>query len=138
MSITPVDKPPDGDDEPDGALSRRSSVLRACVGRLVTWLGARVAEAGLGSDGQDATRSARTAASDGGSDVEATPVEPADCPAFEDFPEREQPLTHPARNLPGINTPDVVCIETEDGLRLSIPENPDAELTSDVWMPVEP
>jgi len=60
-----------------------------------------------------------------------------DCPAFRGFPDRELALTHPARNSPGINAPDVVSIETDQGLRISVPENPDAVLTSDVWTTVD-
>ncbi|ACV48673.1 MULTISPECIES: hypothetical protein [Halomicrobium] len=53
------------------------------------------------------------------------------------FPERAQPLTYPDRELDGLNTPDVIGIETDDGLRLSIPDNPDAAVVSDVWVPIE-
>jgi hypothetical protein len=55
----------------------------------------------------------------------------------DDYPDRERPLTHPGRECSGVNTPDVVGVETEDGLRLSVPENPDATVVSDVWVPIE-
>lgn len=138
MSITPVDKPPDGDDAPDSALSRRSSVLREYVGRFFSWLGECLYGAGTRSESQDRSESTGTQLSRDEDEVEAARVKSAECPSFNDFPEREKPLAHPARNTTGINTPDVVSIETDQGLRLSVPENPDAEMTSDVWMTVEP
>jgi hypothetical protein len=138
MSITPVDKPPDGDGEPDSSLDGRSSRVREYVGRFFSWLGARVFGAGSRSNGREGAQSGSQVGSPDGTAVEAEPVDSIDNVAFDDFPERARPLTHPARNGPGINTPDVVSIETDQGLRLSVPENPDAELTSDVWMPVEP
>ena len=136
MSITPVDKPPDGDDGSDTPRQRPSSLLKVYVGRFVSWLGERFATAGDGSDSQ--TRSQATGDPDKRGRTERTPAKAVNSPAFEDFPGRERPLTHPARDSPGINSPDVVSIETDAGLRLSVPENPDAMLTSDVWMTVEP
>jgi len=53
------------------------------------------------------------------------------------FPDRAYPLTYPGREVHGINAPDVVGIETADGLRLSIPENPDSTIVSDQWVTVE-
>lgn len=138
MSITPVDKPPDGDDPPDSTLSRQSSLFREYVGRFLSWLGGCVSDAGIRSDSQERSGSTGAPVSRVESDPTTETVESVDYPTFNNFPEREQPLAHPARNTPGINTPDVVSIETEQGLRLSVPENPDAELTSDVWMTVEP
>lgn len=137
MSITPVDKPPDGDEPQDNALSRRSSRVREYVGRFFSWLGTRLSSASGPAD-DDRSYSADVPVARGETDIEPKPVEPTDCSAFRNFPGRDQPLTHPARNSSGINTPDVVSIETDQGLRLSVPENPDAEMTSDVWMPVEP
>lgn len=138
MSITPVDKPPDGNEDPDSQFTRRSSRLREYVGRFFSWLGDCVSGAGLRSDSPERSQSTGSLATSSGPTVETEAVESVDGPTFDDFPARAKPLTHPARNAPGINTPDVVSIETDQGLRLSVPENPDAELTSDVWMPVEP
>lgn len=59
-------------------------------------------------------------------------------PRIDGFPDRDQPLTYPGRDCRGINPPDVVGIRTNGGLRVSLPENPDATLTSDVWTEVEP
>lgn len=138
MNITPVDKTPDGDDAEDSALSRRSSVFRAYLGRFVSWLGNCVSSTRISTKSRDRSRSTSAEVLQPVTETEPEPVKATDCPAFKNFPGREQPLAHPARNSPGINTPDVVSIETDDGLRLSVPENPDAELTSDVWMSVEP
>jgi hypothetical protein len=55
----------------------------------------------------------------------------------EGYPDRDRPLTYPGRDSDGVNTTDVVGVETDDGLRLSVPENPDAEVVSDVWVPIE-
>jgi len=59
------------------------------------------------------------------------------CTEFDDFPDRDHPLTYPGRDLSDINPTDVVAIETSDGVRLSVPENPDATITSDVTVPIE-
>jgi|GEM_PF-3455546 len=140
MSITPVDKPPDGDETPDEALSDRSWSLREYVGRVFSWLSGRVSSVTVhaGSDGDARDTEAASGRGETGSEQNPEPVSPVDCPTFRGFPSREEPLTHPARNSPGINAPDVVSIETDQGLRLSVPENPDAVLTSDVWTTVDP
>lgn len=138
MSITPIDKPPDGEEPRDETLSRRSWSLRKYAGRFLSWLGERVAGATVRADGDGDSRPVDESGTNGGTESDPEPVTPADCPAFRGFPGREQPLTHPARNSPGINAPDVVSIETDQGLRLSVPENPDAVVTSDVWTTVDP
>ncbi|PSP93949.1 hypothetical protein BRC91_07720 [Halobacteriales archaeon QS_4_62_28] len=66
-----------------------------------------------------------------------TPTEMMNCTEFDSFPKRAHPLTHPGRDLSDINPTDVVAIETTDGVRLSVPENPDATITSDVTVPIE-
>ena len=137
MSITPVDKPPDGDDSQDSPASSGSSRLREYAGRFFSWVGGVVAKARSTTD-RETTASSRNDPSGRATPAKPEPVRASDCPSFENFPGREKPLTHPARNSSGINTPDVVSIETQDGLRLSVPENPDAQMTSDVWMDVEP
>jgi len=53
------------------------------------------------------------------------------------FPDRAYPLTYPGRDCSDINPTDAVGIETADGLRLSVPENPDATIVSDRWDPIE-
>ncbi|WP_226021422.1 hypothetical protein [Halomicrobium salinisoli] len=63
--------------------------------------------------------------------------EPPGSPSMDDYPDREYPLTFPVRDRVGTNSPDVVALETEDGLRLSVPENSDAVITSDVWTTVD-
>ncbi len=133
MRITPVDEPPDGDDGSDRASSRRSSSVREYVGRFCSWLLARVTDPGTRSDRSEPARGATQAREP----PALEPVDGAERVTVPDFPSRDRPLTYPARDSEGINTPDVVGTQTEEGLRLSIPENPDAELTSDVWMDVE-
>jgi len=66
--------------------------------------------------------------------------EPPDATAtldLEPFPDRAYPLTYPGRELADSNTTDVVGIETDAGLRLSVPENPDATIVSDQWVLIE-
>ncbi|MBX0323029.1 hypothetical protein EGH21_08320 [Halomicroarcula sp. F13] len=65
-------------------------------------------------------------------------VEPPECPRVGDFPERDRPFTYPTRNHSERNQVDLVCVETGDRLTVSLPENPDATLTSDTWERVEP
>lgn len=137
MSITPVDKPPDGDEGSNGPLSQRSS-LHEYVGRFVSWLGDHTVSTGLFTDSVESSQSSSQAVSSQMEDESPQAIKSTDCPSFREFPNREKPLTYPARDSPGINTPDVVSIETEEGLRLSVPENPDAAMTSDVWTTVEP
>ena len=55
----------------------------------------------------------------------------------EGYPDRDRPLTYPGREDHDVNTTDVVGVETDDGLRLSVPENPDAKVVSDVWVEIE-
>jgi hypothetical protein len=87
-------------------------------------------------------RRLRDVADGGGSEAETDRDRAAsDSAAFDlqrdGYPDRERPLTYPGRERSGVNTPDVVGVETEDGLRLSVPENPDATVVSDVWVPIE-
>lgn len=137
MSITPVDKPPDGDEGSNGPLSQQSS-LREHVSRFVSWLVDRTASIGLLTDSPEHSQSSSQPVSSDAKDERQQAIEFNNGPSFREFPNREKPLTYPARDSPGINTPDVVSIETEEGLRLSVPENPDAAMTSDVWTTVEP
>lgn len=136
MRITPVDKPPDGDDG-SGEPSRRRSTVRSYARRFLSWFGSlvtrtrHVSQRERRSESRDADRAERDTS-------DLRPVDRTEPVVSGDFPDREQPLTRPARDSTDINSPDVVGVQTEDGLRLSIPENPDAELTSDVWMTVEP
>lgn len=69
-----------------------------------------------------------------GANLEDDPTAPVE---MERFPDRAYPLTYPGRDIVEINTTDAVGIETEDGLRLSVPENPDATILSDEWVPIE-
>lgn len=134
MSITPVDKPPDEDDAPNGPLSRRSSSLRAHVGRIFSWVADRAADVHSLVDGTERSpATGQVISADRPRSVHAD-----GSGSLSEFPERERPLTYPARDVPGVNSPDVVSVETKDGLRLSVPENPDATLTSDVWTTVDP
>ena len=55
----------------------------------------------------------------------------------ERVPERVDPLTDPARDPSGGDSPDIVGIETAAGLRLSVPEHPESTIVSDKWVPVE-
>ena len=136
MSITPVDKPPDGDDNSEDARSRGPASLREYFSRFVSWLVERAPVVHRPERARDGTP--RDEASIRAREERVRAVDVNDERSFAGFPERERPLVYPARDLPGINTPDVVCVETECGLRLSVPENPDATLTSDVWTTVDP
>lgn len=135
MSITPVDKPPDGNDESDETPSIRFWSLRAGLDRLFSWILDRVGSIEFHLEPREPRDRAPVA------DFDRPTVEGGDagaCGTIDGFSNRERPLTYPGRELSGINTPDVVSLETEDGLRLSVPENPDAQLTSDVWTTVDP
>ncbi|WP_372480758.1 hypothetical protein ACAH01_07755 [Halomicrobium sp. HM KBTZ05] len=109
----------DRSDGPHGSVSGRvQGLLEYLRGRVLTLL---VRDRSTDDAGR------RRLDRDGGSTV----------PELDRFPERARPLTHPDRELDGLNTPDVVGIETDDGLRLSLPNNPDATLVSDVWVTIE-
>lgn len=135
MSITPVDKPPDGDGSGD-TTQGRSSLLGEYIKRFVSWLDDRLGEPDDSLQHQSQSRDRNDTTLQGSAELKQ--VEAVNSKRFENLPRREKPLTYPARDTPGINSPDVVGVETEQGLRLSVPENPDAELVSDVWMDVQP
>lgn len=136
MSITPTDKPPDADEPADTPLSRRAGRLRDGVERFLGALvdGVRSLGQWLSPDDSsvdsDHTARRRDARPDARSDRSP--------PDLDGFPERERPLTYPGREVSGVNSPDVVSVETDQGLRLSVPENPDATIVSDVWTTVDP
>lgn len=126
----------DDPDEPDS--SSRLASLRDRVGRL---LAAVVERSRRSAAALHATTDRLTGPPVGHRSLPGHTTagpELATCPSMEGFPEREYLLTYPGRELSAINSPDVVRVETDHGLRLSVPENPEATLTSDVWMPVEP
>ena len=54
-----------------------------------------------------------------------------------DLPTRERPFTTPARNSAEANQAEPVSIETDTELTISLPDNPEATITSDVWERVE-
>lgn len=136
MSITPVDKPPDREERGPGA-SRRSAV-RKSVGRFFAWVRERVS-AVLPSveDREPALTVGSTPSTDAG-EAARPAVATKGSAAVSTVRERDHPLTYPGRDLQGTNPPDVVSTETDDGLRISVPDNPDATLTSDVWTTVDP
>lgn len=125
----------DDPEEPDAAprLTAVYERVRRFVDRLSA-IGSRLPPA-TGSTA--ATRDSIVATRVDGSSLDAD-RSPTECPSIGGFPDREYPLTYPSRELVGVNSPDVVSVETEHGLRLSMPENADASLTSDVWTTVEP
>jgi len=53
------------------------------------------------------------------------------------LPTRDRPFTAPARHTAEHNQAELVCIETETELTISLPDNPEATITSDVWERVE-
>lgn len=136
MSITPTDKPPDRDERTNGARSRRSGSLRARVAAVLRSLVDRLRR----DESDDLPTVVEPSGTDDGDDSSPEALErPATQAAdLEGFPSRERPLTYPGREITGINSPDVVSVETEDGLRVSVPENPDATIVSDVWTTVDP
>lgn len=54
-----------------------------------------------------------------------------------DLPARDRPFTAPAGSHPDYNQAELVCIKTETELTISLPDNPEATITSDVWERVE-
>ncbi|MBV0923201.1 hypothetical protein KTS45_03220 [Halomicroarcula limicola] len=63
---------------------------------------------------------------------------PTECPPIADLPERDRPFTYPARGHADANRADLVSVESGEELTISLPDNPDATITSDVWESVEP
>ena len=53
------------------------------------------------------------------------------------LPTHERPFTAPARNDSEPNQAEPVSIETDTDLTISLPDNPEASITSDVWERVE-
>lgn len=106
-------------DDSDGSLT---GYLRTVFGRLHRRLVARLRTDDR--DDADQTHAAR-----GGDSPR--------CIGSDRFPDRSYPLTYPGRDLAEINSTDVVGFETEEGLRLSVPENADATIVSDQWVPIE-
>jgi|GEM_PF-3549168 len=106
----------------DGSYGSLTSHLRTALGRLHRRLQMR-----LRSDDRDDRD--QTQAVPGG--------DPSHCAESDRFPDRAYPLTYPGRELAEINSTDVVGFETEDGLRLSVPENADATIISDQWVSIE-
>jgi len=64
-------------------------------------------------------------------------VSPPACPSVPGFPDRQRPFTYPTRNHGEGNSVDLIGIETGGELTISLPENPEARLTSDEWVEVE-
>lgn len=65
-------------------------------------------------------------------------VSPPECPSVQNLPDRQLPFSYPTRNHPERNPVDLICIESDDAVTISLPENKDATITSDVWEQVEP
>ncbi|MBX0293936.1 hypothetical protein EGH23_03450 [Halomicroarcula sp. F27] len=63
---------------------------------------------------------------------------PAECPRIAGLPERDRPFTYPARDHADANRADLVSVESGEELTISLPDNPNATITSDVWESVEP
>ncbi|WP_245180564.1 hypothetical protein [Haloarcula amylovorans] len=131
MSLTPIDKqrggPPsttseEGDDSSlvGRAWARTRTVVDHLSGRVRRWF-----------DRRRRGRSQTTARSDD------APT-PAECPRIADLPERDRPFTYPARDHADANQADLVSVESGEALTISLPDNPDATITSDVWESVEP
>lgn len=53
------------------------------------------------------------------------------------FPDRHRPFSYPTRNLSDSNPVELVGTEDRDTLTIAHPHNPDATITSDVWVTVE-
>jgi len=136
MSITPIDEPQS--DRPvaadteatSGSLRRRIRArLRSVVASLP--LGERL----LSRGDHDSPRP-RPRAHTGGLADEA--VRPPDCPSVPNLPDRQRPFTYPTRNRSEQNPVELVAVESDDVVTISLPENEDAKITSDVWERVEP
>ncbi|WP_227015520.1 hypothetical protein [Haloarcula sp. JP-L23] len=137
MSLTPMDEPkgdhtgalPEVEDDP-GLVQRfrlrARGFLRSLPGgnRLLSW-----------GDDRGGDRPQSRVHIDGLAD---RAVEPPECPRIGDLPRRDRPFTYPTRNHSERNRVDLVCVEMDDRLTVSLPENPDATLTSDTWERVEP
>ncbi|WP_254274180.1 hypothetical protein [Haloarcula marina] len=133
MSLTPIDehrdRGPDAPDEARGettALQRFVSSVRSAFGRLV---GAESVFGSANARGDGPVRQERAART-----TEAS----SDCPPVAGLPERARPFTYPARDSDDENPVELVGVETAEGLTVSLPDNPDATITSDTWEPVEP
>lgn len=122
-SSSTFERSPGDDDGPGASTASVRSRLKQLFDHLCHCFGT-LARMGLSSADDEPSRSTHDHDIDG-------PVR------FEQFPDREHPLTYPGRDLSEINPTDVVAVETEDGVRLSIPENPDATIVSDNWVPIE-
>lgn len=151
MALKPADDP-EQRGQPEPMPDRRSgsqSTLMSGLGRLRGFfrrLGDRLTRPFRSStdDGDASTETAavrrrrRMLEAPGSLGSDADPPELTDCPSVDGLPPRERPLTVPARDESWDNQPDLTVEETSDGLTLSMPEEPEATITSNVWEPIEP
>lgn len=137
MSITPINEPPDPDERSGDTPSRRSSI-RTSVGRFASWLAARVTEVKQSIVSKKGERTETRTQSVRATSVAHDTIHVGTTRPSGGLTEYDRPFSSPTRELPDERGPTVISIETERGLRLSVPENPDETLTSDVWVTVEP
>ncbi|MFC6973718.1 hypothetical protein ACFQL1_01940 [Halomicroarcula sp. GCM10025709] len=132
MSLTPLDGRQQDRAEAvrDGASAESlRSRLRARIGDLL----ARVplARRLVGADG-DADRPTATAPVP----TDRSPEHSARV-LVEDLPQRDRPFVTPARRAGDRNPVELDVSEGDDGLTLSLADNPDATITSDTYQRVE-
>ena len=145
MSLTPVDRPPEGGEAAEDPRSRRSSPVRRYLAQFVSWVGDRLTavrpvgrSAGTRGAGDRSADSGDQSVSRGSSRSGRADAHLEDRTRAERSVDRARALARPRRDSPESDRTEVVSTETEDGLRLSLPSNPDATLTSDVWTTVDP
>lgn len=119
-------------------LDRLRNSLRRVATRLVRPLRGRADDADASEDVASIRRRRRMLEAPGAFGSDADPPELADCPDVDGLPPRDRPLTVPARDESWDNQPDLTVEETDEGLTLSMPEESEATMTSDVWEPIEP